>query len=165
MHKYFVELDGTSIIMSEDLLEKNDFLKLNEDGEINFYRVGNVNKKNVSLKLIKAIENKDDGVRYDYSDIDVFYENRISKNQTILVDGLLYKVLSIEKKTNKLELESVNVKTASSVFGVYESKSHEGLDVRDRETVNYLAEKYFSRKGEAFGYVMQERSKGRKVSL
>lgn len=165
MHKYYVELDGVSIIMSNELIEKNDNLRLNEDGELNFYKVRSKKRNNLSLRLMKTLKNTEEGVRYESSEKELFFENRLSKNQMIEVGGYLYKVIDIEKKTNVLNLEALSRKSVRAVYGAYESKAHEGLDIHDRENGSYLAEKYFYSKSEAIGYVMQERSKGRKVSL
>lgn len=165
MNKYYVELDGTSIVMSNELLEKNDIIRLDEDGEFNSYRVREVDGNKLSLRLLKTLKDIERGVRYEIEGKELFFENRLSKNQIIEVYDRPYKVVNIEKKTNILELEELDRKNVRAIYGVYESKSHKGLDVHDRETDSYLAEEYFYSKGEAIGYVMQERSKGRKVSL
>lgn len=165
MYKYYVELDGTSIVMSEELLEKNDIIRLDEDGEFNSYRVREVDGNKLSLRLLKTLKDIEKGVRYEIEGEELFFENRLSKNQIIEVYDRLYKVVNIEKKTSILELEELDRKNVRAIYGVYESKSHLGLDVHDRESDNYLAEGYFYSKTKAMGYVMKERSKGRKVNL
>lgn len=165
MYKYYVELDGTSIAMSEELLEKSDIIQLDEDGEFNSYRVREVDGDKLSLRLLKTLKDIEKGVRYEIDGEEIFFDNRLSKNQIIEVYDRLYKIIDIEKKTNILELEELDRKNVRAIYGVYESKSHLGLDAHDRESDNYLAEEYFYSKAKAMRYVMKERGKGRKVSL
>lgn len=169
MKKYLVDLDGVSVIMSYGELSKGDLLTLDEDGETILYRVREVKENALELRWVKALEplsseESGEGVRYQFEGVDIFFENRLSKNQTIVVNNRPYKVLNVEKKTRSLELEKLETILAHSVYGVYLSRASEGLNIRDREKDGYVAEKYFKSRMKAFGYIMQERGKGRMVS-
>ena len=77
----------------------------------------------------------------------------------------LCQIKDIDKATRELTVDVLKYKTSAAQYGVYESKHEEGLTVHDREKDGYLAEKYFTERFDAIGYVAQERSKGRKVCL
>lgn len=166
MNVYLVELDGINMIQSDEEINKGDLIILYEDGIPNHYRVRGKYGQNLNLRLVKAVRQSKDGIKYYLDDVELLYENRLSKNQLIIAyGGMLYKVLDIEKKSNILTLEEQEHIAAWSIYGVYESRVDEGLDIHDREKNGYKAEKYFESYGKAIGYVMKERGKGRKVSL
>lgn len=164
MNKYFVELDGISLISSHLPLGKGDFVSLSDDGEVHHYRVRDKKDRAVNLRLVKTVCNTVDGVKYYLDDLELFFENRLSKNQFIVVNGYLCKVADIEKKTNSLTLEVQDEIVTQVIYGVYESRS-EKESHKEREKESCIAEKYFTNWGKAFGYIMTERAKGRKVSF
>lgn len=165
MNKYYVELDGYSVLTSKDNVVKDDLLLIADEYEKDFYKITNNSDGNLSLRRIKVASSttKDAKNKYTLDGKSYHFENRLSKNQTINIFGVLFKVVNIKKEYNELQVETLKFKVASAAYGVYERK--EGLTIRDREKNDYLAEKYFNRQIDAVGYAMQERGKGRKVSL
>lgn len=165
MERYFVELDGVSIIEVEGKLNKGDAVTLHEVGEVNYYRVRSVEGGRVVFRLMKVLGEVTEGVRYEYGGQELYFENRLSKNQTVQVNGKVYIVKDIQKKTNILTLEEMESTLAYALYGVYKNRSDEGLTVRDRETGDYVAEAYYRDWGAALRHVSEERSKGSKMSL
>lgn len=165
MNKYYVELDGFSIIKSNDVIYKDDLLLITDEYDREFYRVANNSDGNLTLRRVKSVSNTTSEAknRYTLDGKSYYFENRLSKNQNINIFGVLLKVLDIKKEFNELEVETLDFKIAKAAYGVYERK--EGLSIRDREKNGYLAEKYFNDQYDAIGYVAEERGKGRKVSL
>src|SRR6185312_5702698 len=168
MKKYFVELDGISIITSTDTIEKGDLLLISYSDyadDYDYYKVGNVNGCNLSLKLVKYTVDTEEETKFEYAlnGNQLFFDNRPSKNQLIMVMGALCQIKDIDKNTKELTVDVLKYKTSIAQYGVYESKK--GLTVHDRELGDYVAERYFTERFDAIGYIMKERGKGRKISL
>ena len=168
MNKYFVELDGISVVTSIDNIEKGDLTLLfsNNDAEdYSYYKVGSMNGKLLSLKLVKYMGDTSEKTKFEYvlGDKEVYFETRPSKNQIVEVFGVMYQIKDIDKSTKELVVDKLDCKDAMALYGVYESQ--QGLTIHDREKDGYAADRYFTERFDAIGYVMQERIKGRNVSL
>lgn len=166
MNKYFVELDGVSTIASHSDIAKDDLLLLVDSFESSWYKVTNVNEQKLSLKPVKFTSNAIEETKFEHAlGEDTFYfNNRLSMNQLILLNGMPCQVKGIDKETKYLRVDLLKRETAKALYLVYESRLDEGLTIRDREKNGYTAEKYFTQWEDAYGYVAHERLKGRKVS-
>lgn len=163
MYKYLTEMDGFSVIVADKELDKNVIVFISSSDDKGFYKVSKVDECKVEFRLMKYVEPLQEETKnqFSYNDKMYSFENRLSKNQNVLLDDKLYTVKGVDKKTKELDLEEVDYINVCAQYGVYEVK--EGRSVYDRE-IRYEAEKYFYDHMDAIGYVMQERQKGRKVS-
>src|SRR5699024_846542 len=91
------------------------------------------------------------------------FENRLSKNQMILVDDMMLKIVDIDKETKKVTVDTLDIINVDCVFGVYEVL--EGKTPRDRELNGYSALGYFKNKAEGMSFVWKNRANGIKCSL
>lgn len=154
---YSVELDGISLVSSDYHLFKDDLLLIHGNFESVFYRAVEVSDTEIIrariLKYAEPLDIDDDrkSVEYQFDGKSVRFLNRISKNQSILIDDNMYVVDYILKNDDKLELSLNKVyhKPLHAIYRVYESG-------------NGVVNAFYDW-GQALGYIMKERSKGRKV--
>lgn len=163
--KYYVELDGISTIEVEGEINKGEVLLLDDGSEIVYYKVAGVEEDKVALRLLKYITNTQEETKnvYLYESSNLYFENRVSKNQILLLNDSLYQVLDIDKQAKELKLNKLEYKSSVALYSVY--KSVDGLTIRDRDKAGYEALKTFTDRFDAIGYVMLKRSEGFKVSI
>lgn len=162
---YQTEMDGFSLVEIEKGVSNKDLVLLKSGFEESFYTVSKVTDKDISFKLFKYTEPviEETSNIYKVGINSYNFINRPSINQTIFIDNKLFKIISIDKKEKTLELEELKFTIVSALYGIFGEV--EGLGYRDRNSDGYKPLKYFKDWSEAYGYVLSERSKGKKVSL
>lgn len=167
MNKYYVDLDGISMITTYDNLMKGDTLSIDELGEKVYYRIREVDGKKLVLRLIRVANSVSKPTKFRYkneTDERFYFENRLSVGQSVSANGSLYK-MERKEDVRGLLMVPVATKSAQVLYGVYKNRLEEGLSNSHRESVGYSAELYTTSYREAIIYVSKERSKGRKISL
>lgn len=157
MKEYNTEMDGFSLVEANRDLKKDELVLLHGNFESSFYKVNNVDDKNISFKLFKYTELANDETSFEYNlnGKIISFVNRPSKNQSIYDGETIYKVLDIEKETKTLIVEVLSFEEVKAVYAVYKT----GISNKREEVAR------FHNWGEAYGCVVSNRSKGNQLFL
>jgi hypothetical protein len=161
MKQYKTDMDGFSLVQVDKELNKDDLVLVNGNFEQSFYKVSEVTDEKAVFKLFKYIEPEklETSLKYTFEGIEYNFVNRPSKNQSIYVNEKFYKILDIEKETKTLILEELPYETVNAVYVVYNNE----LTGNSRDP-RRVVEKQFLNWSDAHSYIVDGRSKGKKLS-
>jgi hypothetical protein len=163
MRIYNTEMDGFSLVKSKVELCKGDFALIDSHVGEGVYKVSSIIDEKVSFSLVKYLTpvEFETNNRFIIDGVEHSFVNRPSKNQMILIGNDLHKVESIAKETKEIITERVVTKEVKAQYAVYDRDLYNSR----RENRWQNADRIFDEWGEALGYIMNERSSGRKVSF
>lgn len=157
MNRYSIDMDGFSFVRSPfvEALFVGDYLLIEDGyGEQTIQKISSIRQtdgrealEGKKVKATSPVETETKN-KYTIQGVPCYFENKLSKNQLILVNNRLFVVEQFEKETDTLHLKKELLKKVVAQYAVYNQQASRS------------PEYFFEKWGDAFGMVCKKRSEG-----